>query len=81
MGFLTEADYTAAKRGSRRLNVCVARELAVHHVDINVVNPGTTLTSMLEENSTKQMRNLQANGYRLAVAMTLKIRPRLCSFL
>jgi NAD(P)-dependent dehydrogenase (short-subunit alcohol dehydrogenase family) len=60
MSYLGGADYTASKYGLVGFSQHLAYELAMHRINVNVVCPGSTLTSMAEEHSTKEMREVVA---------------------
>lgn len=57
MSYLGGADYTASKYGLVGFSHHLAYELAIHRINVNVVCPGATLTSMAEEHSTKELRD------------------------
>jgi NAD(P)-dependent dehydrogenase (short-subunit alcohol dehydrogenase family) len=57
MGYLTGAEYTASKGGVVAFSHHLAHELAVYGINVNVVNPGSTLTAMNVDHSTKDFRD------------------------
>jgi NAD(P)-dependent dehydrogenase (short-subunit alcohol dehydrogenase family) len=56
MSHLGGADYTASKYGLVGFSQHLAYELAMHGINVNVVCPGPTFTSMTEELSTEEIR-------------------------
>jgi len=60
MSYLGGADYTASKYGLVGFSHHLAYELAIHGINVNVVCPGATLTSMAKEHSTQEARDRSA---------------------
>jgi NAD(P)-dependent dehydrogenase (short-subunit alcohol dehydrogenase family) len=60
MGYLTGADYTASKGGIVAFSHHLAHEVAIHGINVNVINPGSTLTAMNVEHTTQDFRNVMA---------------------
>ena len=56
MSKLGGADYTAAKYGLVGFSHHLAFELAAHHINVNVVCPGATLTPLVESKTTEEFR-------------------------
>jgi NAD(P)-dependent dehydrogenase (short-subunit alcohol dehydrogenase family) len=70
MGFLTGADYTASKGGVVGFTRHLAHELAIHRINVNILNPGSTLTSTAEQRTTKEDRDRMAEGLPLGRLLT-----------
>ena len=62
---LGSADYTAGKHGTYGFAKHLAYEVARHNINVNMVNPGITLTDMTLESTTEEERKHMAEEYPL----------------
>ncbi|MBN1104653.1 MAG: SDR family oxidoreductase [Deltaproteobacteria bacterium] len=62
---LGSADYTAGKHGTTGLMKHLAYEVARYNINVNMVNPGTTVTDMTLATSTEEERETLAREYPL----------------
>ena len=60
MTFFGSADYTASKHGVTGLTNHLAWELADHHITVNAICPGATLTPLAELQTTPEYREMVA---------------------
>ncbi len=63
IGGIGSADYTAGKHGTRGFTKHLAYEVARHGINVNMVNPGITLTDMLEGSTTEEQRKALAEDF------------------
>ena len=63
IGGIGSADYTAGKHGTRGFAKHLAYEVARHGINVNMVNPGITLTDMLEGATTEEQRKNLAEDF------------------
>jgi len=61
MSFLGGADYTASKYGVLGFSHHLAYELAYYRINVNVVCPGATLTPLVQEKSSQELRDKVAS--------------------
>jgi 3-oxoacyl-[acyl-carrier protein] reductase len=63
IGGIGSAEYTAGKHGTRGFAKHLAYEVARHGINVNMVNPGITLTDMLEGSTTEEHRKALAEDF------------------
>ena len=66
---LGSADYTAGKYGTRGFSKHLAYEVAQYGINVNMINPGITLTDMMIDSTTEEERKSLAGEFPLGLSM------------